>query len=227
MARTPQRSDTVETASVGASVQAAAAIQSRINAGRLIPGMRLSETALAGEFGVSRNTLREAFRFLIRDGLLVHNLNRGVFVRELDHDDIADVFRVRRLLEHAGIEHWDKATATARSAVEAAVAAGERHAQSGRWLDVGTANQVFHQALVDLAGSTRLSEYMSRILAQTRLIFGPPHDPKSVHEAYVQRNRQLLEALKSTRGQSPRTLLAQYLDDAEQHFLSLSYITSQ
>ncbi|RIX69524.1 GntR family transcriptional regulator, partial [Acidovorax cavernicola] len=42
----------------------------KIVQGVLSPGMRLSEQALADELTVSRNTLREAFRILTKDGLV-------------------------------------------------------------------------------------------------------------------------------------------------------------
>ena len=45
---------------------------------------------------VSRNTLREAFRLLSHEGLLVHELHRGVFVRELDEADLVDLYRLRQ-----------------------------------------------------------------------------------------------------------------------------------
>ena len=47
------------------------------------PGVQLSEVALAQQYGVSRNTLREAFRLLARDGLVEHVPHRGVFVRTM------------------------------------------------------------------------------------------------------------------------------------------------
>ena len=52
----------------------------RLIAGELRPGARLSEAALAKEFDVSRNTLREAFRVLGEQGLVDHVPNRGVSV---------------------------------------------------------------------------------------------------------------------------------------------------
>ncbi|MQT72249.1 GntR family transcriptional regulator, partial [Pseudomonas sp. FSL R10-0071] len=43
--------------------------------GELVPGQRLSEAALAESLDISRNTLREAFRVLTREGLLKHEPN--------------------------------------------------------------------------------------------------------------------------------------------------------
>src|SRR3954454_3634165 len=61
-------------------------LRHRVIEGDLPPGTRLSEEQLVEVLHVSRNTLREAFRLLTHEGLLVHHLHRGVFVPELDED---------------------------------------------------------------------------------------------------------------------------------------------
>jgi DNA-binding GntR family transcriptional regulator len=64
-------------------------------------GTRLSEDSTGGALGVFCNTLREAFRLLTHERLLVHELNRGVFVRVLTVEDVEDVYRTRALVECA------------------------------------------------------------------------------------------------------------------------------
>ncbi|MEU3504381.1 GntR family transcriptional regulator, partial [Streptomyces hundungensis] len=56
-------------------------LRTRIAEGLFPPGERLAEDAIGKALGVSRNTLREAFRLLTHERLLIHELNRGVFVR--------------------------------------------------------------------------------------------------------------------------------------------------
>ncbi len=58
----------------------AALIRARVTGGTLRPGQRLSEARLAADLEISRNTLREVFRLLTREGILRHEPNRGVFV---------------------------------------------------------------------------------------------------------------------------------------------------
>ena len=79
--------------------RAADVLRRRITDGELRPGSRLVEEELVGPLKVSRNTLREAFRLLTHDGLLVHRLHRGVFVSALDAFELLDLYRLRRLLE--------------------------------------------------------------------------------------------------------------------------------
>jgi DNA-binding FadR family transcriptional regulator len=50
---------------------------------RFAPGQRLIEVDLTAEYGVSRGTLREAFRRLAADGLIEIVPHRGAIVRRL------------------------------------------------------------------------------------------------------------------------------------------------
>src|SRR4028118_1765356 len=77
-------------------------LRHRVIEGDLAPGSRLSEEQLVDVLPVSRNTLREAFRLLTHEGLLVHRLHRGVFVPELDEGDLVDLYTLRRAIAAAG-----------------------------------------------------------------------------------------------------------------------------
>lgn len=70
-----------EEAKVGDLVErTAASIRSWIITGKARPGERLSEKAVADTLAVSRNTLREAFRVLTHENLLVQRPYAGVMV---------------------------------------------------------------------------------------------------------------------------------------------------
>lgn len=193
----------------------AAILRERILEGFLRPGTRLSEEAIGGALGVSRNTLREAFRMLARERLLEHELNRGVFVRTVSEDDAIDLYRVRRYIEVAAVRNLPDAPAEALSAMAAAAEEGERAADEERWSDVGTANMHFHQSLVGLARCPRLEDFMHQVLAELRLVFHVMVDAREFHEPYLRRNRQILAALQSGEPEKAAKFLEDYLSDAE------------
>ncbi|MEV0261712.1 GntR family transcriptional regulator [Streptomyces sp. NPDC050617] len=188
-------------------------LRDRIASGYFSPGVRLSEESICGALGVSRNTLREAFRLLTHERLLVHELNRGVFVRVVTVEDLADIYRVRELVECAAVRGLGKPPYRL-APVMAAVAAGERAAQDRAWRDLSTANIRFHQALVGLAGSPRTDELMRGVLAELRLVFHVMDDPRRFHEPYLSRNRHILEALQAGAAAEAERLLAGYLEDS-------------
>ncbi|WP_248960705.1 GntR family transcriptional regulator [Sphaerisporangium perillae] len=197
----------------------AAILRERITEGMFAPGTRLSEESIGSALGVSRNTLREAFRLLSHERLLVHELNRGVFVRRLTESDVVDLYRVRRLVECAAIRQAAKPSAEALAALREAVGSAELAAREQRWEDVGTANMRFHQAIVRLAASPRLDETMSRLLAELRLCFLEMNNPRAFHEPYLWRNRDILQLIETGDTEGAERLLDSYLTDAEHHLV--------
>lgn len=191
-------------------------LRDRITLGELLPGTRLTEGALSESLDVSRNTLREAFRLLTHERLLVHELNRGVFVRMLTQDDVAELYRVRRMIELAALR---TAEGVNLNEVTAAVHDAEKAASEDRWQDVGTADLRFHRALVELAGSARIDQFMAQILAELRLVFHVMQDPRRFHGPYIGRNRDILAALERGDIERAEELLTRYLDDAERQLL--------
>jgi DNA-binding GntR family transcriptional regulator len=194
-------------------------LRSRIAEGYFPPGTRLSEDSIGGALGVSRNTLREAFRLLTHERLLVHELNRGVFVRIVTVEDLEDIYRVRMLVECAAVRGlgegpYEPPVAEAVAAIEAAVRAGEAAAAERAWDDLSTANIRFHQAIVALAGSPRTDELMRGVLAELRLVFHVMDDPQRFYAPYLVRNRQIAEALQAGHVAEAERLLRAYLEDS-------------
>jgi DNA-binding GntR family transcriptional regulator len=188
-------------------------LRSRIADGFFPPGTRLSEDSIGGALGVSRNTLREAFRLLTHERLLVHELNRGVFVRVLSVEDVEDIYRVRSLVECAVVRGLGTPPYNVEGPAKA-VADGQRSAREGDWKGVSTANIHFHRELVALAGSERTDELMRSVFAELRLAFHVVDDPRRLHEPYLARNRQILGSLQAGERDEAEKLLAAYLDDS-------------
>ncbi|MFF3644965.1 GntR family transcriptional regulator [Streptomyces sp. NPDC002564] len=188
-------------------------LRSRIAEGYFPPGTRLSEDSIGGALGVSRNTLREAFRLLTHERLLEHQLNRGVFVRVLSVEDVQDIYRTRRLVECAVVRGLGTPP-FALDTVADAVAEGVRAAADQEWKAVSTANIHFHRELVALAGSARTDELMRSVFAELRLAFHVVDDPRRLHEPYLERNKQILARLRAGDAAQAERLLADYLEDS-------------
>ena len=193
----------------------AAILRDRIMEGQFPPGSRLSEEAITGGLGISRNTLREAFRLLAHERLLVHELNRGVFVRVLDTSDVVDLYRVRRVIECAAVRGVGTLSATDAERLTQAVADADTAAAEERWQDVGTANLRFHQAIAALHGSPRIDELMRQLSAELRLVFHAMHNAKAFYEPYLPRNHAILDTLLAGDTATAEKLLDAYLVDAE------------
>jgi DNA-binding GntR family transcriptional regulator len=76
-----------------------AAIRERILGGSLAPGARVVAEDVATELNLSRTPVREAFRQLEAEGLLVIRPNRGALVASFSPDELLDLFEMRAALE--------------------------------------------------------------------------------------------------------------------------------
>ncbi len=193
-------------------------LRERIAQGFFLPGVRLSEERIGSALGVSRNTLREAFRLLTHERLLVHRLNKGAFVRVLSAADIADIYRVRKLVECAAVRGLGEPPHPLKD-VAAAVEAGEQAAARSEWNDCGTANIHFHQALAGLAGSERTDDLMRGVLAELRLAFHVMDDPRRFYEPYLARNREILTSLENGDAAAGERMLGYYREDARRQVI--------
>lgn len=190
----------------------------RLIAGSLRPGTRLSEAALAKEFDVSRNTLREAFRVLGEQGLIDHVPNRGVSVASPSTADVIDIYRVRRTVECTVLARAPRAhPAGARMlrAIEEAKAAAE----AGDWLQVGTSNMEFHNGVVSLSDSVRLMRSFGNVLAELRLAFLKVELLDFLHAPFVERNEEVYNAYVNDSPAQAAALLGTYLGDSERQVL--------
>ena len=74
-------------------------LREEIKDGTLRPNERILEEELAKRFSISRSPIREALRILESEGNVTILPRRGVYVSEIDQDDIMDMFEVMPVLE--------------------------------------------------------------------------------------------------------------------------------
>ncbi|MFC9438595.1 GntR family transcriptional regulator [Nocardia sp. NPDC057030] len=197
------------------SSQTADIVRASILHGSLRPGQRLSEPDICAALGVSRNTLREAFRSLIEERLVNHELNRGAFVRIPTADDVAELYQCRRVVEGAAVHGFGSDQDPAELA--AALARADACAAEQDWTGVGTADIDFHKAIAALNRSKRLDEMMASVWNELRLVFHVMADPLTFHEPYLARNHEIYTAMIAGRSVEAERMLADYLTDAESH----------
>jgi DNA-binding GntR family transcriptional regulator len=164
--------------------------------GRIAQGEPLREVSLAQTLGTGRSSVREAVRQLVQEGLVEYEAHRGAFVRLLSLADRLDVYVAREAIE----------TGAARRILESEVrvdfsrlrAALEDLQNAARDQDrvtdaVIAADIRFHEELVRLAASPRLSRAHDTLVAETRMLLS--HHPPYPWTDYVADHERLLEAL--------------------------------
>lgn len=197
----------------------AGSVRNGLISGDFLPGEKLSETQIAARFDISRNTLREVFRLLTGEGLLVHLPNRGVYVAAPDEAAILDIYRVRQIVQ-LGALHAAVAGHPALARMREQVVEGVKAQQSSDWRRVGTANMAFHRAMIGFSDSPRLAAYFDRVLAELRLVFGQLEDAAYLHEPYIPLNADLIARIEAGDLAGAERALQNYLVKSERSVLA-------
>lgn len=118
----------------------------------LLPGMALSEQAVSDELSVSRAPVREAFRQLAGEGLLVAIPQRGTFVARLDRARITDAIFVREAIECKAAALAAKAPLPDKRELARIVQRQAGASGRGDYIAHLAADEEFHQRILVLAG---------------------------------------------------------------------------
>lgn len=138
-----------------AEEEAYAFVLYRIRMGTYRPGDRLIPEEIAAEIDTSRMPVREAFRRLASEGLVVIRPNRGAIVRGLDADEMEEVFCMRGALEGLAAKMaLPKVRPEHIAELERLLEVMENHEQDAHeWV---SAHRNFHEYLCQLSGRKRL-----------------------------------------------------------------------
>lgn len=149
--------------------QVASAIRERILNGELPPGTPLREVELAASLGVSRNTVREGIRDLVNEGLLRHQVHRGVTVASLNAAQVHDLYGTRKVLESAALRFASVPSEEQLTRLNAYASDIQRAASAGAFAEIIDADFRFHGEVVALLGVQRISDLHRSSLAELRL----------------------------------------------------------
>lgn len=158
-----------------AAAALAGVLRTQVLDGHLAPGTPLREEALAAEHGVSRHTVRTALQQLSAERLAETAPFRGVRVAALDAAAVRSLQDLRRAVESEAVRllvarhgtDWPRAVtdvlADHLARLEGATGGG------GDRLAVLNEHAALHHALVEAAGSPRLTDVSAGLSAEVRL----------------------------------------------------------
>jgi DNA-binding GntR family transcriptional regulator len=187
-------------------------LRKAIGHGELKPGMQLGEADLARKLGVSRGPLREGMQRLTQEGLLIAIRNRGLFVVDMTPDDVRDMYLAREAIERAAAHKI--LTGNHAAAGDALLEVVNQMAAADGPSEVGEADIAFHERLVQLAASPRLSRMHQTFITETRMCIHALEETYSASEVRVEEHRTLAEAIRSGNLTRVDQLLTAHMDDA-------------
>jgi DNA-binding GntR family transcriptional regulator len=180
----------------------------RIIAGMLEPGSRLAQDRIAEEFGASHVPVREAFRRLESQGLVVSEPRRGVRVATFSLEEVREVAEMRASLETLALRnaapHLTKAIL---DQAEEANKAADRARDVQAWEQ---ANRAFHRTILTPCGMPRLLKVIDDLhTASARFLFS---GWRAEWDAPTDRDhRAVLDALRAGQPEAAASILARHV----------------
>jgi len=199
---------------------AAERLRTLIIEGELAPGARLNERELSERLGVSRTPLREAFRMLAADGLLVQLPNRGAQVVSLSREDARHAFEVMASLEGLAGELAAARVTDADLAELRALQAEMEQAHACHDLpNYYRVNRAIHGRINSLAGNPVLTHTFKTLNARLHALRFRSNLVQAKWDKAVKEHREMVEALAARNGEKLRDLLVKHLRNKQRAVL--------
>ncbi len=193
--------------------QAAQRIEADILAGALAPDSRLGIAEISARYGVGATPLREALSRLAARGLVNAIGKRGFRVQSISREDLADIVRIRSVLEReairlsiaAGDGAWEGAIVGALHQLKRYITENPKGFGEGEPA-FDALHKQFHASLLAACGSPRLIFACARLYDEAyryrRLMMATISDPREfmknhevLAEAAIERATKRAEAL--------------------------------
>ena len=175
-------------------------IQLWIIQGEYQPGQRLKEEEISARLDISRPPVREAFKFLEAEGLVMRKPRRGVFVSEMTAKDVWEAYTLKAALYEMAAElalgnMTDLQVAELESLVEKMEACV--NAEPVNLLGYQDHHQEFHDQIMLISGNQRLKKISASIHLQVCRFSYKSLQNRAHLNASIRYHRKILTALKT------------------------------
>lgn len=178
----------------------------------LRPGERLNEGELARQLGVSRTPLREALNRLNTEGFLRFLPGKGFFCRELDAQEVFDLYELRKSIEVASVRlAVTRAKQEDISSLLAFLDATGPEAGQRSTVELVEFDETFHERLMAMSGNAEMLRVLRNVNARIRFVRWIDMD-RSNRTATQIEHRQVLEAMRSDDQEACAAILEKHID---------------
>ena len=162
------------------------------------PGDQCKDTVMAEKYGVSRNSVREAFSILVEQGLLKKRANKGFFVPVFDEREIRELYEARMMIEMAAIEQLAKKREV------------PQNPQDPRSC-IMDSDMDFHMGLVESLENTRVKAMLEKLFMEIAIINRQPHLFFSI-QFIISEHEQIIDAILAGDVEAARSIIKKHLE---------------
>lgn len=182
-------------------------------------GDQLIESELQKQFAISRSPIRETFRVLEKQGLVVVHPRKGTFVKKVTRKDVEEHFPIRACLE--GLAAMLAATRLSSQDLQdmtESLAGMERAPGQKDFHTYVQHHTCFHETFISACGNDALIDMLSN-LRQHRVWFRLTYFYVGSQRDSIKIHKSILDALAAGRGEQAQQLVKDHVMEALNDFL--------
>lgn len=170
-------------------------LKNAIITGELQPNERLVDSTIAKKLNVSRSPVREAFRQLENEGLIINRDGISTVYSPNLHD-IIEVFQVRIGLESVAVSLATQLiTEEGLDELSKSLDLTEQALRDNELKKVVELNTFFHEKIIEASGNRRLKKTIDGINTLTLLYRSKYFNPDYEGDNFLQEHRNILNAM--------------------------------
>lgn len=174
------------------------------------PGDQCKDTVMAEKYGVSRNSVREAFSILVEQGLLKKRANKGFFVPVFDEKEIRELYEARAMIEMAAIEFLAEKREVPAKMYEALESLKAQTTTDLRSC-ILDADFDFHMGLVEALGNSRVKAMFEKLFREIMIINRQPHLFFSI-QFIISEHEIIIETILAGDTEAAKQIIKKHLD---------------
>ncbi len=183
--------------------------------GAILAGTRLTEVEVSKKMSVSRTPVREAFRKLESERLLIRTPGGKFIVANPDEEEIKEIYLVRSVLEGLAAKiAASKIDANHIREMKSAIERMETGIQRNQIKMVIEANLEFHQLIVQIGHNTILTQTLNRLWDTIQIWSARSLENRSWTRKSIKEHKEIIHAMESRNGELAEKLVRSHIEHA-------------
>lgn len=159
-------------------------------------GERLIESNLSEKYGVSRNTIRDAFKILEFEEMVVIQPRKGTYVSQFSNKDWRETIELRTIVEaYAFVKALPYLNDNHFNDLKGILDNMKIHADNKNWAKLFDLDMEFHSYVVNLSGNSRVIKIYESIQLQIRTFLVNLDKYYTSHTSFYNEQKQLFQTL--------------------------------
>ncbi len=190
-------------------------LENDIISGKYKQGDYLNEIKLSEDMGVSRTPIREAFRQLELEGLVVYTPNKGVVVRGFSAEDIRDIYQIRLMIEGMTARRAaENASDEILGELEETLELEKFYTDKGDAVQISALDSRFHEAIYRASGSRLLTKTLKAFHHYVKYVRNISlSNPERAQKTYIE-HKSIYDAIKEHDREMAEILTEQHIRNA-------------